>query len=69
MTPGNLAALGRTYRALNLNVKLLGKEREMKELVSKIEHQCPMLSSHSFEVILVNMDMLATEYLTGREII
>ena len=69
MTPGNLAALGRTYRALNLNVKLLGKEREMKELVSKIEHQRPMLNSHSFEVILVNMDMLATEYLTGREII
>ena len=45
------------------------REREMKELVSKIEHQRPMLSSHSFEVILVNMDMLATEYLTGREII
>lgn len=31
MTPGNLAALGRTYRALNLNVKLLGKERERDE--------------------------------------
>ena len=46
LTPGNLAALGRTYRALNLNVKLLGKrEREMKELVSKIEHQRPMLNS------------------------